>query len=141
MAMAHSVEGRYPFLDYRLVEFAAKLPSNLKMKVLDQKHLLKHAAQGLIPASIQKRHKQPYRAPDGKSFFTGKRDYVEHVLCPETIEEHGIFNSPAGVWPCCEIQEWAYDQRERRHGPGRGLVYTASARAIQSSAWAAVPHP
>ena len=95
MAMAHSVEGRYPFLDYRVVEFAAKLPPNLKMKVLDQKHLLKQAANGLIPASIQKRHKQPYRAPDGKSFFTRTRDYVEHVLCRETIEGHRIFNSQA----------------------------------------------
>ena len=47
MAMAHSVEGRYPFLDHRVVEFAAKLPSNVKMKVLDQKHLLKRAFDGL----------------------------------------------------------------------------------------------
>jgi len=92
MAMAHSVEGRYPFLDYRVVEFAAKLPPNLKMKVLDQKHLLKQAAQGLIPDSIQKRHKQPYRAPDGKSFFTGRHTYVDEMLSPEQIRKHGIFN-------------------------------------------------
>ena len=69
MAMAHSVEGRYPFLDYRVVEFAARLPANVKMKGLDQKHLLKRAFRGRIPESIERRPKQPYRAPDGKCFF------------------------------------------------------------------------
>jgi asparagine synthetase B (glutamine-hydrolysing) len=44
MAMAHSVEGRYPFLNYRVVEFGAKLPLRLKMKVLNQKYLLKRAS-------------------------------------------------------------------------------------------------
>ena len=49
MAMAHSVEGRFPFLDYRVVEFAAKLPARLKMKVLNQKYLLKKAFAGRDP--------------------------------------------------------------------------------------------
>jgi asparagine synthase (glutamine-hydrolysing) len=96
MAMAHSVEGRYPFLDYRVVEFAAKLPSNLKMKVLDQKHLLKRAFKGIIPDSIARRPKQPYRAPDGKCFFgTNAADYVEELLSPEAIRQNGIFNAQA----------------------------------------------
>ena len=95
MAMAHSVEGRYPFLDHRVVEFAAKLPANLKMKVLDQKHLLKRAASGLIPKSIQTRFKQPYRAPDGKSFFTGARNYAQDMLSNENIKRDGIFNPGA----------------------------------------------
>src|SRR5574341_651845 len=76
MAMAHAVEGRYPFLDHRVVEFAAKLPIKLKMKVLDQKHLLTQAVKGLIPESIRTRHKQPYRAPDGRSFFGHNGSYV-----------------------------------------------------------------
>ena len=96
MAMAHSVEGRHPFLDHRVVEFAAKLPPNLKMKVLDQKHLLKLAASGLIPKSIQTRFKQPYRAPDGKSFLTGSQDYAQDMLSAENIKRNGIFN-PAAV--------------------------------------------
>jgi asparagine synthase (glutamine-hydrolysing) len=96
MAMAHSVEGRYPFLDYRVVEFAAKLPPNLKMKVLDQKHLLKRAFGGLIPESITRRPKQPYRAPDGKCFFgTSAADYAEELLSPEAIRHNGIFNAQA----------------------------------------------
>ena len=75
--MAHSVEGRYPFLNYRVVEFGAKLPLRLKMKVLNQKYLLKRASGGLVPESILRRSKQSYRAPDGKGFFDETSpDYV-----------------------------------------------------------------
>ena len=96
MAMAHSVEGRYPFLDYRVVEFAAKLPPNLKMKVLDQKHLLKRAVGGLIPESIVRRPKQPYRAPDGKCFFgANAEDYVGELLSPDAVRQNGIFDAGA----------------------------------------------
>ena len=95
MAMAHAVEGRYPFLDHRVVEFAAKLPPTLKLKVLDQKHLLKRAANGLIPESIQKRAKQPYRAPDGKSFVGPAGPGLEEMLSYEKIKRDGIFNPQA----------------------------------------------
>jgi asparagine synthase (glutamine-hydrolysing) len=96
MAMAHSVEGRYPFLDHRVVEFAAKLPPNLKMKVLDQKHLLKRAVAGLIPESIVRRPKQPYRAPDGKCFFGSPAvDYAQEQLSPEAVRQNGLFDAQA----------------------------------------------
>jgi asparagine synthase (glutamine-hydrolysing) len=96
MAMAHSVEGRYPFLDYRVVEFASKLPANLKMKVLDQKHLLKKAFEGLIPGSITRRPKQPYRAPDGKSFFgPSVPEYVQDLLSASALKQTGIFDPQA----------------------------------------------
>jgi asparagine synthase (glutamine-hydrolysing) len=95
MAMAHAVEGRYPFLDHRVVEFAARLPANLKMKVLDQKHLLKQAVKGRIPESIRMRHKQPYRAPEGKSFFAGKDGYYVEALLSSRLRQDGIFDSKA----------------------------------------------
>src|SRR5580658_2192526 len=96
MAMAHSVEGRFPFLDYRVVEFASKLPVHLKMKVLNEKYLLKKCAEGLIPPSIQHRHKQPYRAPEGLSFMhPSARDYLEDVLSPAQLAQDGIFDRAA----------------------------------------------
>lgn len=96
MAMAHSVEGRYPFLDHRVVEFAAKLPHRLKMKVLQQKYLLRRAAQGLVPPDIIERPKQPYRAPDGNSFFGGRqRDYVSDMLSSDRVRRDGIFDPQA----------------------------------------------
>ncbi|MBP1775158.1 MAG: Asparagine synthetase, partial [candidate division NC10 bacterium] len=95
MAMAHAVEGRYPFLDHRVVAFAAALPPLLKMKVLDQKYLLKQAARGLVPESIRKRPKQPYRAPDGKSFLGPAGSYVETILSPDIVRGQGIFDPRA----------------------------------------------
>ncbi len=96
MAMAHSVEGRYPFLDHRVNQFAAKLHPSLKMRVLNEKYLLKEAARGKVPASILKRSKQPYRAPDGMSFF-GKRppDYVAELLSPDALKRNGLFQASA----------------------------------------------
>lgn len=95
VGMAHAVEGRYPFLDHRVAAFAARLPAGLKMKVLDQKYLLKLAVKGLIPESIRTRPKQPYRAPEGVSFF-GKRDeYVQDFLSPARIKQDGVFDPRA----------------------------------------------
>ena len=97
VAMAHSVEGRFPFLDYRVAEFAAKLPPSLKMKVLNEKYLLKRCAAHMIPPSIAARPKQPYRAPEGKCFFTGAgQDYVSELLSPDRLRRDGIFD-PAAV--------------------------------------------
>jgi asparagine synthase (glutamine-hydrolysing) len=96
VAMAHSVEGRYPFLDYRVVQFASRLPARLKLKVLNEKYLLKRMAAGLIPESIRKRPKQPYRAPDGVCFFASKgAEWVHDVLSPSNIARHGLFDAPA----------------------------------------------
>jgi asparagine synthase (glutamine-hydrolysing) len=96
MAMAHSVEGRYPFLDYRVVQFAARLPVNLKMKVLNEKYLLKQACEGLVPGSILARRKQPYRAPDSRVFFDAAAPaYVEELLEPCAIKKNGIFDAKA----------------------------------------------
>jgi asparagine synthase (glutamine-hydrolysing) len=96
MAMAHSVEGRFPFLDYRVAAFAAKLPARMKMKVLNQKYLLKRAFAGRIPDSITRRPKQPYRAPDGKSFFgPDSPNYAEELLSSRSVEQQGIFDPRA----------------------------------------------
>lgn len=96
VAMAHAVELRSPFLDYRVVEFAAALPPSLKMRVLDEKHLLKRAARGLVPPIVASRPKQPYRAPEAGSFFAGKgHEYVGALLSADRIRADGIFDPVA----------------------------------------------
>jgi asparagine synthase (glutamine-hydrolysing) len=93
VAMAHAVEGRFPFLDYRVVEFASKLPLSLKMKVLDEKYLLRRCARNLIPTSVQTRRKQPYRAPEGASLLDAAAgEYVAELLSPTRIRRDGIFD-------------------------------------------------
>jgi len=100
VSLGHSVEGRFPFLDFRVAEFAARIPPRMKMKGLDEKHILKRAAGHLVPDSIAKRKKQPYRAPDVGSFFApgasaARHDYVESLLSPERIDEDGVFHPNA----------------------------------------------
>jgi asparagine synthase (glutamine-hydrolysing) len=97
VAMAHAVEGRFPFLDYRVVEFAFSLPPRMKLRGLVEKHLLKRAARGLVPEEIRARPKQPFRAPDAKSFFDpesgrARADYVEALLAADRIRRHGVFD-------------------------------------------------
>ncbi len=96
MSMAHGVEGRVPFLDQRVVEFATWIPSSLKMKALDEKYILKRCAKGLVPPSVRKRPKQPYRAPDGKSFFGSREpEYVRALFDPDRLRKHGLFHPVA----------------------------------------------
>ncbi len=61
--MAHSVEARAPYLDYRIMEFAASLPVNMKMKGLNKKYLLKRSQAGHLPQSVLQRKKKGFNAP------------------------------------------------------------------------------
>ena len=93
MLMGNSIEGRFPFLDYRLVDFANKLPAEFKLSNLREKFILKEAFKNLIPDSILNRPKQPYRAPDVLSFFGGHNlDWIEEITNREIIKKAGIFN-------------------------------------------------
>jgi asparagine synthase (glutamine-hydrolysing) len=97
VAMANSVEGRFPFLDHRVVEFSTRLPARLKLRGLTEKYLLKQLARELLPAEIWQRPKRPYRAPIHRSFFNeSKQDYVRELLSGRQIKAAGLFN-PAAV--------------------------------------------
>ncbi|MBK8321979.1 MAG: asparagine synthase (glutamine-hydrolyzing) [Betaproteobacteria bacterium] len=97
VAMAHSIEGRFPFLDHRVIEFANRLPPQLKLHGLQEKYLLKKSMAGLLPESIRARTKQPYRAPDSQSFFVAGRpvDYVADLLSPARLADAGHFDPVA----------------------------------------------
>jgi asparagine synthase (glutamine-hydrolysing) len=97
MGMANSVEGRFPFLDYRVVEFCSRLPSRMKLRVLRDKHLLREMAKGLVPSEISSRPKRPYRAPIQKSFLNARcRDWVGELLSEAGLHRAGLFQ-PAAV--------------------------------------------
>lgn len=94
MLMANSVEGRFPFLDHRVIEFANRLHPRLKMRALNEKFLLKQAMAAHLPQRIIKRHKQPYRAPDIPAFFsTHPPDYVDDLLGEEKLKRYGYFDA------------------------------------------------
>jgi asparagine synthase (glutamine-hydrolysing) len=92
MLMANSVEGRFPFLDCELVDFANQLPPRHKLLGLDEKHLLKIAFKDIVPDTILNRPKKPYRAPDAASFFHGKSiDWVDDLTSETKLKKTNIF--------------------------------------------------
>jgi asparagine synthase (glutamine-hydrolysing) len=96
MAMAHGVEGRFPFLDHRLFEFSAALPTSSKLLGLHEKEILRRWAARVLPTRINSRGKQPYRAPDAPSFFAeGMPDWIADELTPEAVRRVGIFSPQA----------------------------------------------
>ncbi len=97
VAMAGSIEGRYPYLDHTLIEFANRLPPSWKIRGLTEKYILRRALADLLPADIAQRTKQPYRAPDSASFFVDGRplDYVADLFDPDNLRASGMFDVAA----------------------------------------------
>jgi asparagine synthase (glutamine-hydrolysing) len=96
MLMANSVEGRFPFLDRDVMELAARLPPRLKLKVLDEKYIVKRVARGLIPDEVVRRKKQPYRAPDAACFVADDSPaWVREVLREDHVRSAGVFEPRA----------------------------------------------
>jgi len=95
MLLSNSVEGRFPFLDHNVIEFSNKLHPKFKMKVLNEKYLLKKAMSKYLPASIVQRYKQPYRAPDIPAFFIDNNplDIVKDNLNEQALKDAGYFDA------------------------------------------------
>jgi asparagine synthase (glutamine-hydrolysing) len=92
MLMANSVEGRFPFLDADVVDFANALPARHKLFGLEEKYLLKRAFADLVPEDVLRRPKQPYRAPDAASFFAdGTPEWFAEVTSERAVREAGVF--------------------------------------------------
>lgn len=89
VAMAHAVEGRFPFLDHHVMEFASRLAPSLKLHVLNEKWLLKKAFADQLPDTIANRKKQPYRAP--------VRSVIQSILHMDFVRssepDDGIFDN------------------------------------------------
>ena len=95
MLMANSVEGRFPFLDRNVARLAESLPPGYKLRVLDEKHVLKRAARGVVPEDVLARKKQPYRAPDALSFAEPGIEWIDEVAGDRALAEAGVFSPVA----------------------------------------------
>ena len=92
MMMGHSVEGRFPFLDHRIIEFANTIPPKYKIKILNEKYILKKTYEDFLPDSIVKREKQPYRSPISQCFLRSNGNLASSVITDEFIKKFGYFN-------------------------------------------------
>ncbi len=126
MLMGNSVEGRFPFLDPELMEFAGSLPPGAKIRGLEEKFLLKKAMGDLLPKSILERPKQPYRAPDALCFFgEDAPDWVEEALSPSSLEKADLFDPKAvGI---------LFEQCRRKGGAGMSHTDNAALVGVLSA--------
>ena len=93
VAMAHSVEIRVPYLDPRILEFMARVPSKWKIRGLDEKHILKKTFEGTLPPDITGRPKHPYRAPIKQALMNQKTtDHVGEFLSESALKKAGLFD-------------------------------------------------
>jgi asparagine synthase (glutamine-hydrolysing) len=94
VAMAHGVEGRFPFLDHRVHAHAAQLPPERKLDGLRDKVALRELAERVLPSTIAERPKQPYRAPEVEPFFApGAPNWVGELLAPAALGESGLWDA------------------------------------------------
>jgi asparagine synthase (glutamine-hydrolysing) len=93
MSMAHSLEARVPFLDHRMVEFAAGVPSDLKLKGTTTKYLLKQAMAGKLPREVLTRKKEGFSIPIKNWLKEELQPMMQEVLSPGRLDREGIFNS------------------------------------------------
>lgn len=95
MLMSNSVEGRFPYLDHTLVEFANSLPQNYKLRGLNDKRLLRDAMEDLLPPQIRRRPKFAYQAPELRAFIEvngAPSPLVDQYLSHAAIQETGVFD-------------------------------------------------
>jgi asparagine synthase (glutamine-hydrolysing) len=96
MLLAHSVEGRFPFLDIGVLDSVARMPPDLKLRGFREKHVLRQIGARYLPRVIVEREKFPFAAPGSPQLLRLKAEWVEDLLSSETIARQGYFN-PAEV--------------------------------------------
>lgn len=95
MALANSVEARYPFLDRHFVEFSTQVPPALKLNGFTEKYALRKVAEGLLPRRITEREKFAFVAPGGQHLLRRNVEWIDDLLSFERIKSEGYFNPVA----------------------------------------------
>jgi asparagine synthase (glutamine-hydrolysing) len=91
MSMAHSIEARVPLLDHKLVEFAATIPPELKLKGKTTKYIFKKAMEGILPLNILHRPKRGFAIPLAHWFRGQLNSYVRDLLLSRSSLQRGLF--------------------------------------------------
>ncbi|HEV7681044.1 MAG TPA: asparagine synthase C-terminal domain-containing protein, partial [Pyrinomonadaceae bacterium] len=115
-SMAVSLEVRAPFLDPRVAEFAASLPSNYKLRGRKTKYILKRAIESSLPAFVTRRGKKGFGVPVAEWLKEKLRPLARDLLSPERVRRAGVFNP--------EYVTKLQDEHERGVANHRKLLWT-----------------
>jgi asparagine synthase (glutamine-hydrolysing) len=114
MSMAHALEVRPPYLDHRIVEFAASLPADYKIRGFTLKYLLRELMRGKLPERIVRRKKMGLDIPTHRWFRGPLSEVLQDALSPEALESVGVFDRAF-------VQRLIRDHLERRINAGYHL--------------------
>ena len=125
MSMATSIELRVPFLDHRVVEQAATIPSKYKIRGRNTKFILKQALAGRLPETILKRRKMGFPTPIEVMFRGELADYARDLLLSQRALDRGYFQRD-------QVERLLTDHRE-----GRAANHRASSSTLSTMTFAA----
>ena len=114
MSMAHALEVRPPYLDHRIVEFAASLPENYKVRGSNLKYLLRELMRDKLPERIIRRKKMGLDIPTHRWFRGPLCTLLQEALSPQALKSLGVFDSAF-------VQSLISDHLERRTNAGYHL--------------------
>lgn len=133
MLLGHGVEGRFPFLDPRVIDLAGRLTTRVKLAVLDEKRVLKVAARGLVPPAVLSREKFPYRAPiAGALLGKGSPRWVTERLARESIDALGVFDGAKVERFLAKTRQTVSGDGSPSEGDDMALVAIATTQLLQS---------
>ena len=128
MEMAHSIEGRVPFLDHQVAEAAARVPVNMKVKGIREKHVLREAAQEVLIAEVYDRQKHPFTAPPTRNPNDPMLAFYRDTFASQAAQDQPIYDMTKVRAVLDQLLECPADQRIAMEG---GLQRVASAIIMQ----------
>ena len=154
MSMAASIESRVPFLDHKLVEFAAALPTRMKLRGFRTKWILREAVRGILPPEILTRRKMGFPVPFGVWMKGSWQTVARDVLLDRRSRERGIVDPAAveqlidahaagtvqgadAIWSLLNLELWYrthIDGEGVQTLPGRPMVIPSAAHTLKATA-------
>jgi asparagine synthase (glutamine-hydrolysing) len=156
MSMAHSLEARVPYLDRALVELAARLPSDVKIRRLTKKYVLKRALRDHVPSAILRAKKRGFNVPVPAWLRGELRDMVADVLAPTALRRVDLFDPvyvqrlisehnamrvdhSRPLWTLLVFMTWHEQWRQDRTAAQRPLASAAPGRDVVAAPNGPVP--
>lgn len=124
MEMAHSIEGRVPFLDHKVAEVAAKIPVDMKVKGIREKHVLREAAKDVLLPEVYNRQKHAFTTPPSKNKHDPMLAFYHDIFASKAAKEQPVYNMAKANFA---LSSFLDSPEEKRIATEVGLQKVASA--------------
>lgn len=128
MEMAHSIEGRVPFLDHHVAEAAARVPVNMKVKGIREKHVLREATKDVLIPEVYDRQKHPFTTPPTRAVDDPMLAFYRDTFASQAAKDQPIYDMTKASAALDQLLECPADQRIAMEG---GLQRVASVIILQ----------